>query len=98
VGGLFEKMFHFYQYNREEYLARYHQRSNVESAMHMLKAKFGTYVRSRSDTAMMNEVLAKIVGHNICCAIQSQCELGIEPMFWKDSDEKSGLKSPNCRY
>jgi hypothetical protein len=31
---------------------------------------------------MKNEVLAKILCHNICCVIQSQFELGIEPVFW----------------
>jgi len=91
VGGLFEKMFHFYQFHHDEFLARYHQRSNVESTFSMIKRKFGDYVRSRSDTAMTNEVLGKIIGHNICCVIQSQCELGIEPTFWgKESSEKAG--------
>jgi hypothetical protein len=33
--------------------------------------------------AMKNEVLAKIVCHNICCIIQEMHELGIEPTFWK---------------
>jgi hypothetical protein len=30
----------------------------------------------------MNEVLCKILCHNICCVIQSMYELGIEPTFW----------------
>lgn len=88
VGGLFEKMFHFYQFNKDEYLTRYHQRSNVESTMHMLKSKFGHYVRSRSDMAMTNEVYGKLVCHNICCLIQSQCELGIDPVFWQGAEKK----------
>jgi hypothetical protein len=49
----------------------------------MIKAKFRDHVRSRTDTAMKNEVLCKILCHNICCLIQSQCELGIDPTFWK---------------
>lgn len=88
-GGLWEKMFLFYQLHREDFLKRYHQRSNVESTFSMIKAKFRDHVRSRTDTAMKNEVLAKILSHNICCVIQSQCELGIEPVFWNAESPKS---------
>jgi hypothetical protein len=48
----------------------------------MVKAKFRDHVRSKTDTAMTNEVLCKFLCHNLCCLIQSQCELGIEPVFW----------------
>jgi hypothetical protein len=37
----------------------------------MVKAKFGDSVRSKTDTAMRNEVLAKILCHNICCLISA---------------------------
>jgi hypothetical protein len=30
---------------------------------------------------MTNEVLCKLIAHNICCLIMSQAELGIEPVF-----------------
>ncbi len=33
AGGLFERMFHYYQFRREEFLAHYHARSNVESVV-----------------------------------------------------------------
>jgi transposase len=89
VGGLFQKMFHFYQFNRDEFLARYHQRSNVESTFSAIKRRFGDYLRSRTDVAMKNEALAKIVAYNVCCVIASQCELGIEPVFW--SGESAAL-------
>jgi len=82
VGGLFAKMFHFYAMNRDEYMARYHKRSNIESTNSMIKAKFRDHVRSKTETAMKNEVLAKILCHNICCLIMSQFELGIDPVFW----------------
>src|SRR5438046_190317 len=32
AGGLFEKMYHFYCLNKEEYMAHYHKRSNIETA------------------------------------------------------------------
>lgn len=83
-GGLFAKMFHFYNLNRDEFLAHYHKRSNVETTNMMIKSKFGDSIRSKTDTAMVNEALAKVLCHNICCLIQSHHELGIEPVFWKD--------------
>jgi transposase len=87
AGSLWEKMYHFFNFRREEFLQHYHKRSNVESTFSMVKAKFGDHVRSRIDAAMVNEVLCKILCHNICCLIQAQCELGIEPVFWKDEED-----------
>jgi transposase len=83
-GGLWEKMFHYYSFCREDFLQHYHKRSNVESTFSMIKAKFRDHVRSKSDTAMLNEVLCKVLCHNICVVIQSQCELGIEARFWEN--------------
>jgi transposase len=86
-GGLFERMVHFYQFKRDEFLARYHQRSNVESVFSAIKRKFGDNVRSRTDAAMHNEALAKLVCNNLCAVILSQCELGIEATFWPKEEE-----------
>jgi transposase len=84
VGGLFQKMFAYFTYKQDEYLAHYHKRSNVESTFSMIKRKFGDHVRSKTDVAMVNEVLCKILAHNLCCLIQEQHELGIDPTFWKE--------------
>jgi transposase len=94
AGGLFEKMFHYYQYNREDFMAKYHKRSNVESTFSAVKRKFGDSVRSRNPVAMVNEVLCKFICHNISCVIHSQCELGIEANFWngQDGNENNILK------
>jgi transposase len=86
-GPIWEKMFGYYQYRRDEFLEHYHRRSNAESVFSMVKAKFRDAVRSKGDTAMKNEVLCKLVCHNICCLIMSQCELGIEPVFWTDGNQ-----------
>jgi len=84
VGGQFEKAFHYFQFKNDEYMKHYHKRSNVESTFSAIKRKFGDSVRSKCDYATVNEVLCKILCHNICCLIQEQCELGIEPIFWKE--------------
>jgi transposase len=79
--GLWNRMWHFYNFNRTDFLAHYHKRSNAETAFSMIKAKFGGFVRSKSAVAQINEVLCKVVCHNICILIQSMHELGIEPIF-----------------
>src|SRR5207248_7331555 len=80
-GGTFEKMFHYYSFKRDEYLAHYHKRSNVESTFSMVKRKFGGEVRSKTDDAMVNEVFCKLVAHNLCVLVQEEHELGIESVF-----------------
>lgn len=79
--GLWKKMYHYFQFQRDEFLNHYHKRSNVESTFSMIKAKFRDHVRSKTDVAMVNEVLCKIICHNICCLIQESHELGIEAIF-----------------
>ena len=76
-GGLWRKMFHLFQFHRDEFLAHYHKRSNIETTFSMIKAKFRDHVRSKGPDAMVNEVLCKIICHNICCLIQESHELGI---------------------
>jgi transposase len=83
-GPLWAKMLHWFSLHREEFDARYHKRSNIESTFAMVKAKFGDSVRSKTDVAMKNEVLAKILCHNICCLISAIYELGIPPTFWTE--------------
>jgi transposase len=85
VGGIFEKAFHYFLFNRDEFLAHYHKRSNVETTFSMIKRKFGDSLRSKTDTAMVNETLAKIVCHNLCCLISALYELGIQPIFCADA-------------
>jgi transposase len=82
--GLWQRMYHFYQFHRVDFLSHYHKRSNVESTFSMIKAKFRDHVRSKTDVAMVNEVLCKIICHNICCLIQESHELGIDTAFWAE--------------
>jgi len=82
--GLWNRMWHYYNFNRNSFLEHYHKRSNVETAFSMIKMKFGTMVRAKTPTAQVNEVLCKILCHNICVLINSIYELGIEPTFWNN--------------
>ena len=79
---MWKKMYHYFEYKHEEFLEHYHKRSNAETTFHMIKSKFGDSVRSKTVTAQVNEVLLKVLCHNICVVIQEMFELGIEPRFF----------------
>lgn len=82
--SLWHRMWHYYNFNREQFLAHYHKRSNIESTFSMIKAKFGSAARAKTPIAQVNEVLCKILCHNICVLIQSMYELRIQPVFNKE--------------
>ena len=79
--SLWAKTYHYFSLFREEFMDHYHKRSNVETAFSMIKAKFGGAVRSKTPVAQMNEVLVKILCHNICVLIQAIYALGVAPEF-----------------
>jgi len=80
---LWNRMWHYYMFQRETFLQHYHKRSNVETTFSMIKMKFGEVVKAKLPVAQVNEVLCKILCHNLCVLIQSIYELGIEPTFWE---------------
>jgi transposase len=95
IGGAFEKMYNYFKFRQDDFLKRYHQRSNVETVFSMIKAKFGEYVRAKSETSMVNEVLCKFVSHNVCVLNQEEQELGINPTMWctKKKEENARPKA-----
>ena len=91
--ALWDKAFHYYNLHRGEFLNRYHKRSNVETVFSMVKAKFGPSVRSKTPVAQVNEVLVKVLCHNICVLVHSMYDLGIAPEFGLALD---GLDEPGA--
>ncbi len=49
----------------------------------MIKAKFGSQDSLETAGAQVNEILAKLICHNLCCLVHATYELGIEAEFWK---------------
>ncbi len=74
-------MYYYFMYNRLTFMEHYHMRSNIESAYSMIKGKFGDSVRSKSDTGQINEVLCKVLCHNLCVLVLAMHDLGIEANF-----------------
>jgi|ERR1043166_565117 transposase len=83
--GVWYRLWHYYNFNQAEFMMHYHKRSNVETTFSMIKGKFGERLRSKTNTAQVNEVLCKILCHNLCCVIQSMYEFGIAPDFVRPS-------------
>jgi transposase len=86
-----QRMYHYFAMNRDEFLNHYHRRSNVESAFSMMKRKFGDSLRSKTDTSMRNETLAKVLCHNLSVVISAWYELSITPTFGEDAPKFPGL-------
>ena len=80
-GSMWSKMVHLCMLNRDAFLRRYHQRSNVETTFSMIKTKFRGSVRSKTFSGQVNEVLCKVICHNLCVLIQHMFKLGIRPDF-----------------
>jgi transposase len=79
--AMWNRLFHFFQMNKDEFLPAYHKRSNVESTFSALKRKFGDTIRSKSPVAQRNEALLKVLCHNIVCVIHEIHESGAAAMF-----------------
>jgi transposase len=64
---------------REEFDAKYHRRSNVESVNSAIKRTCGEFLFSKNPEAQFNETLAKILTYNIRVLIHEIYENGIDP-------------------
>jgi hypothetical protein len=94
VGGHFEKAFHMFQAFRDENLAKYHLRSNVESDFSAVTRKFSPSVMSLTDTAMTNECLAKFLCQYLSMLVQVEERLGLTQVFWKNEPVEEDDEAP----
>jgi transposase len=75
------KMRAVFMFKQDEFLAAYAKRARVESTFSAVKRKFGQSVKSKTFTAQANEILCKILAHNLTCLVLAMRALGIEPSF-----------------
>ncbi len=67
---MWNKMYHYFHDNPEEFDKHYFLRNNVETTFSMLKKRFGDFVYSKNEVAQINEILCKAICHNIVVLIQ----------------------------
>jgi len=78
---IWRKMFYYFKFNQDEFMQHYHARSNIESTFNMIKSKFNDLLKSKTLTAQKNELLLKVLCHNIVVVIHETNELGINANF-----------------
>lgn len=69
--ALWARFYDRFKKTPEAFYELYHKRSNVESAFSMMKRKFGAFVRSKNAAAQVNEVLCKVLCHNLCVVLEA---------------------------
>jgi len=79
--GIWSEMYNFFYQNKELYMKKYHLRSNAESGFFMIKQRFGDVTMMRSETGSKNDILAKILCHNLCVLIQEIFLIGLDFNF-----------------
>ncbi len=75
------EMMIFFHDRQKTFEMYYHRRSNVESSFSMIKRKFLPYVRSKDTTAQFNEMLCKVVCHNLGVLVNAIFELDLAADF-----------------
>lgn len=79
--AMWRRMYAYFILNAESFDTHYHRRSNVESTFSMVKSKFGDSVKARSETGQGDEILLKMLCHNICVLVAAMHQLGVNPSF-----------------
>ena len=75
--SLWRKAHAYFVLHQEEFYARYHKRSNVETVNSAIKRKFGESLKSKNQTAQTNELLCKILAYNLTVLIHEMHESGL---------------------
>lgn len=76
-----KRMYHKFKMRNGEFRKHYHNRSNAETVFHMMKSKFGDSLDAKKDQSMRNELLFKVLCHNICVVIQEMHKIGFDSNF-----------------
>lgn len=77
------RLWHLFALNRPAFMERYMKRNNAESAFSAIKRKFGGSVRGRKHDAQVNEILCKLLCHNLVTLVHAMHDQGLAPRFGK---------------
>lgn len=75
--SVWRKMFHLFALNGENWQKAVNQQNQAESAFSMIKRKFGERLFSKDETSQVNELLCKILCHNLCVVLYWLYQFGI---------------------
>lgn len=78
---IWKQMFTLFNKYQAEFDKEYHKRSNIESVWSMIKARFGFNLKSMKEYTQDNEILLKVLCHNLCVLVQEIFLRGIEIDF-----------------
>ncbi|MFQ5532072.1 MAG: transposase, partial [Candidatus Nanoarchaeia archaeon] len=78
---IWANLFKYFIENYMEFAEHYHKRSNIETCFAMIKRKFGDFVRCKNEQSQDNEILCKVLTHNLVVLIHEIFELKLEVNF-----------------
>lgn len=90
--GVWQEMYYFFQNNKELFMKKYHLISNVESGFHMIKSRFGDITMMKREVSSRNDILCKVLCHNLCVLCQEMFLLGVEFNFAQLKNQSAHLK------
>ena len=80
------RMYNYFEKHQNDFMQKYHRRSNVETIFSMVKLRLGEFLKCKNFESQRNELLMKFICHNICCLIQEIFENEIHVDFKKCLD------------
>lgn len=79
--GAWKRAYHYWQSHPQDFLRRYHQRSNAESGIAAVKKVLGETLYSKNQRARCNELLLKFLTYNVLVLAHEIYESGIDVTF-----------------
>lgn len=77
------RLYKYFKDHNEHFMSRYHLRSNAETGFWMIKQRFGQHIKSRNTIGQTNEILCKVLCHNIAVLVQETFLSGLETDFYR---------------
>lgn len=71
------RMYHLFALNAPDWQEQVNRQNQAESTFSMIKRKFGEKVYSKSDDGQINEILCKVLCHNLCVVIYWLYQFGV---------------------
>ncbi len=81
---LWQNLYYFFKIHNDKFKQFYHKRSNVETTFYMIKRKFGERLKSKTEKAQINELLCKVLCHNLACVVHAIYEFNIDVDYIRD--------------